>query len=143
MRTTISLSDQVHAQLVGYLDFFEAAYRHRPSFSEVVEDCVVLTLPLLLERIPQRGETAEQSLVRRIAKLKGHIESPGLSVEEVTRDMREALSVQDAARAAFLRQGPAKANTAKYKELLDATLSVYNTGAMRLNGGQYRKKAGQ
>lgn len=143
MRTTVSLSDKIHAQVTGYMDFFEAAFRHRPSFSEIVEDCIALTLPLLLERIPQRGETVDQSLARRVAKLKGHIQSPGLSEEEVLRDMREILAVQDDARNALLRQGPGKANPVKYKEVLDATLDVYNTGATRLNGGKYRKKPGE
>lgn len=81
--------------------------------------------------------------MRRILRLRAHITAPGLDQDEITRDMVEALSVQEDGRNAFLRRGPREANPECYKTLLDATLEIYNRGATRLNGGEYREEPWQ
>lgn len=138
MRTTVTIHDQLFDQITGYVAATDKLARRKITISEAIETCIGLSLPLLVERLPLAAERPEDTLRRRSSALQAKIESPGLSDAEVEHLMREALALQDDARAAFLRQAPRQVDTEKYRACLDLALKVYNTGALRLAGEKYR-----
>jgi hypothetical protein len=137
------MDDGLHQQLTNYVAAYEHRYGRRRTVSEILEECAVMGLPLLFERLPTGFETAEEALLRRARVLKRRISADGLTEEHVTMLMKEALSLQDDARATFLQQAAQSNDVAAYQRCLDAAIGVYNAGAMRLNQGEVKPPAQQ
>ncbi|HEX8825147.1 MAG TPA: hypothetical protein VF794_34840 [Archangium sp.] len=135
MRTTLTISDQIHQQLTNYAAAYERLFGRRPTVSEIVEECAVMGLPLLFERLPAASETTEQTLLRRARVLMSRLSADEITAEQVTTLMKEALRLQDDARAAFLERAAQSNDVAAYQRCMDAAIRVYNAGAMRLNRG--------
>lgn len=132
MRTTVNLSPEVYAVITGYVDAYDRLHHRRPSVSEVVEECVSMNVPILVERLPTHRETPEQALLRRAATLQARIKAPGLGTTEVEKLMKEGMRLVDDARATFLRD-KGRNDIDAYQRCADAGLAVYNVGATRFN----------
>lgn len=141
MRTTITLDDKVHQQFTNYATAYERLYGRRPTISEVLEECAVMNLPLLFERLPTASEKPEDALQRRASTLMSRIRAEGLTEAEVTALMRESLRLHDDARAAFLERAAQSNDVMAYQRCADAARSVYNSGAARLNLGDVKPPA--
>lgn len=88
MRTTITLSPEIHDLLREYLKHFSKRLGTRISLSSIIEEAVNASLPLMLLRMHQKGEDKFDFLIRRKDDLKRRL-THDLTRMEIIAIMRE------------------------------------------------------
>ena len=141
MRTTINVSPETMNLLQQYVEYFQKRFGSRVSMSSAIEEGLGIALPLMYERIPQKGETPREFLLRRASDLERCILNNELTETEVLTLMREANNYQDDCRQLLLSnsKGNSMDQIEIYQDCLKAFLATYNAGAGRLNKGQVVK----
>jgi hypothetical protein len=132
-RTTISLADETRTQVERYIEVNKRLYGRSLAVTSVVEECIRIAIPLLLERLPQEGESPHDAIKRRAQTIGRKFVSAELTETEILTLMSEAAKMHDECSALLLPQ-EAKSSTdlTKYKECVKEILFAYNLGAQRL-----------
>ncbi|HUI90845.1 MAG TPA: hypothetical protein VLX68_01230 [Chitinivibrionales bacterium] len=147
MRTTVTLSPEAEDLLQQYVTYLATRLGPRASMSSVIEEALNIALPILFDRVPEKGESPREFLDRRAKNLMNRISQANMTETEVLTLMREATRCQDECRGLLLSKD--KSNTMnqvkEYQECLQSFLNVYNAGAERLNKGEIlpRRRAGK
>lgn len=141
MRTSINLSPELSDLINRYVSALSQRLGPRVSVSTAIEEAVGIGMPLMIERIPQKGETPHDFLMRRAESLRLRLQNEALTEEETLTLMREAIRFHDDCKSLLLAKG--RSNTIDeveaYHECIQAFLSAYNAGAERLNKGNVVK----
>ena len=137
MRTTVTLSPEMAGLLDQYVSYFAARLGSRVSTSTVIEEALGIALPMMFERVPEKGESPREFLDRRAKDLKNRLSKDDLTEPEALALMREANRCQDECRSLLLSNGRGSSmeQVNEYQECLRAFMSAYNAGAERLNKG--------
>ena len=104
MRTTISIDNDLFAQLQGYSKLRKESTKskRKGSLSSVISSCIAMGLPFLMERLPKApSESLADCYERRMCGLSTRSGKETSAIEAIAI-RKEAFQLEDDIRSAFL-----------------------------------------